>query len=194
MNGAKYKGRNLTVEFSVPKGSYEKRIDSIVEHTHMQRKDAIQPMSLKLEKKKEAKEKEEADKVPVVPKTKTQERREARERKAKEREDQARAEAKASVTKVEEKKAFAETAKPKKAESQRDTDCTLFVRNIGWDVDQNEFREFMEGFGEVKYAVLCKTRGDLLEAVDGTNAEQPSSHKGTGFVRFANEEEAQALL
>lgn len=30
MNGTKYKGRDLTVEFSVPKSAYEARIDNIV--------------------------------------------------------------------------------------------------------------------------------------------------------------------
>ena len=47
MNGAKYKGRNLTVEFSVPKGSYEKRVDAIVEHTNMERNEVIKPTSVK---------------------------------------------------------------------------------------------------------------------------------------------------
>ena len=37
MHGAKYKGRNLTVEFSVDKKTYEKRIENIVEHTKMER-------------------------------------------------------------------------------------------------------------------------------------------------------------
>ena len=34
---------------------------------------------------------------------------------------------------------------------------TLFVRNIGWNTTEEEFKEFMNKFGEVKYAVLCKT-------------------------------------
>ena len=47
MHGAKYKGRNLTVEFSVDKKTYENRINSIVEHTKMERNDAIKPASVK---------------------------------------------------------------------------------------------------------------------------------------------------
>ena len=46
LQGTKYKGRNLTVEFSVPKETYERRLDSIVEHTNMERKDAVVPMSV----------------------------------------------------------------------------------------------------------------------------------------------------
>ena len=53
MNGAKYKGRNLTVEFSVPKGSYEKRVEHIVEHTNMERDAVIRPQSIKREEKEE---------------------------------------------------------------------------------------------------------------------------------------------
>ena len=33
---------------------------------------------------------------------------------------------------------------------------TLFVRNIGFETDEARFVEFMQKFGEVKYAVLCK--------------------------------------
>ena len=63
MNNFKFKGRSLTVEFSVPKLSYEKRIESIVEHTNLDRKDAIKPLSVKVAQKEEqaatvAKEKE----------------------------------------------------------------------------------------------------------------------------------------
>ena len=47
MHGSKYKGRNLTVEFAVDKVTYEKRIDSIVEHTKMERTEAIKPTSIK---------------------------------------------------------------------------------------------------------------------------------------------------
>jgi RNA recognition motif-containing protein len=40
-------------------------------------------------------------------------------------------------------------------------DCTLFVRNIAWDVSQEAFKEHMEQFGQVAYAVLCKAAGDM---------------------------------
>ena len=53
MNGAKYKGRSLTVEFSVPKGSYEKRIDTIVGHTKMDRNEAIKPSSVRAQVRSE---------------------------------------------------------------------------------------------------------------------------------------------
>ena len=74
MNGSKYKGRGLTVEFSVPKGSYDKRVDNIVEHTKMERKDVIKPFSVKKEARaeEEAKAKqEEQEKEIEAAKTKT---------------------------------------------------------------------------------------------------------------------------
>ena len=42
------------------------------------------------------------------------------------------------------------------------------MRNIGWDTDEEQFREFMESFGQIRYAVLCKTRGgDLMDNAEG---------------------------
>ena len=176
MHNAKYKGRNLTVEFSVPKGTYENRINQIVEHTNMERKEAIKPMSIKVAQKvaeTEAKGQEEEQVVtePEVTKTKTQMRKEARERKLKERADLEAAE----IKKPEESKKFAETeVEPKKPKrgSKDDAyaqDCTLFVRNIGWDTDETMFKDFMESFGNLKYAVLCKARSDLLEGAEGAD-------------------------
>lgn len=74
MNGSKFKGRNLTVEFSVPKESYEKRIDNILGATNMERKDVIKPVSVKNEirTEKDAKAKaEEEQKVIEANKTVT---------------------------------------------------------------------------------------------------------------------------
>ena len=69
------------------------------------------------------------------------------------------------------------------------------MRNIGWDTDEAEFREFMESFGQLKYAVLCKTRGDLMDKVDGEEQKAAQvNHKGTGFVNFLKKEDADALL
>ena len=66
------------------------------------------------------------------------------------------------------------------------------MRNIGWDTDEVEFREFMESFGQVDYAVLCKTRGDLMQSEENepknnqSQQQQSVNHKGTGFVRFSS--------
>ena len=54
MHAAKFKGRPLTVEFSVPKEAYQKRIDQIVEHTNMTQKDVLKPISVRIEQKEQA--------------------------------------------------------------------------------------------------------------------------------------------
>lgn len=45
----------------------------------------------------------------------------------------------------------------KKEEREKEAaERTLFVRNIGWDTTEDDFKEHMEQFGPVDYAVLCK--------------------------------------
>jgi len=155
MNGSKFKGRNLTVEFSVPKVDYEKRIDNIVANTGMEKADALKPTGVKADArtvvKEEKKVKDDAAEVEAN-KTKTQLRKDKREKQAKD------AVTAAATKKKEEEKA----ARPAPIRDQT-TDATLFVRNVGWDTDEAEFKDFMETFGPTKYAVLCKTRGDLME-------------------------------
>lgn len=41
----------MTVDFSVPKGSYEAKLDHIVKATHLERQDAAKPKVLREEKK-----------------------------------------------------------------------------------------------------------------------------------------------
>lgn len=61
-----------------------------------------------------------------------------------------------------------EDGKPRerRVETEQEYQATLFVRNIGWDTSQNEFKAYMEKFGDVKYAVLCRAQGDD-EKADG---------------------------
>ena len=43
----------------------------------------------------------------------------------------------------------------------------------------------MEQFGKIKYALLCKATGEL---------DDTETHRGTGFVRFENKDDAASLL
>ena len=43
----------------------------------------------------------------------------------------------------------------------------------------------MEQFGTVRYALLCRASGEL---------DDTQTHRGTGFVRFENKDDAKALL
>ena len=55
LNNKDWKGRKITVDFSVPKLSYEHKISKVVEHTNLTREDAILPKTLR-DQKKEAQE------------------------------------------------------------------------------------------------------------------------------------------
>ncbi len=43
MNGQKFKGRTVALEFSLPQGKYEKKVQHILENTNQDRKDVIIP-------------------------------------------------------------------------------------------------------------------------------------------------------
>ena len=147
MSGQKWKGRAITVEFSLPKNSYETKVQHVLDNTNQTKQEVIRPKSVKQELK---------DKPEVV-------------------------EAKPEPA-----------PKPKREKESADTknESTLFVRNIGWDVTERQFKEHMEQFGPVHYAVLCKAARDMK--VD--QIESQETHKGTGFVRFKKVDDAMGLV
>ena len=69
MNGKQFKGRNLTVEFSLPKASYETKVQHVLENTNQTKQEVIRPKSVKIEEKKKAEEEEKkvVEVVPAVP-------------------------------------------------------------------------------------------------------------------------------
>jgi RNA recognition motif-containing protein len=167
MNGKQFKGRTLAVELSVPKGSYEAKVQKIVEHTKLSNEQAHMPKVLREEKKKvdEAKAKEEEAKKEYL------------EKNAKKIKKQEKKKAKKELKEKEAKKQF----------EQATESVTLFVRNIGFETNQDKFKEFMEKFGPVKYALLCKAN-QKVEGEEGTG--EVGGHKGTGFVKFKSQESA----
>lgn len=64
------------------------------------------------------------------------------------------------------------------------------MRNISYDTTEEEFKEFMEKFGQIKYAVLCKVKELQLNQENGGMAQTPT-HKGTGFVQFKETQVAE---
>ena len=173
LNEQKYKGRTVQLEFSVPKAKYESRVEKIMTHTKQTRADIVVPKSIKKP-------------VPVVPevpvpevveevkKTKTQERKDKKAAK------EAAKEAINNPKKEWVKRADGLVPMPMKS---GEANKTLFVRNIGYDTTQEEFKEFMEKFGPVKYAVLVKNKELADPEATGADAEI-KTHKGTGFVQF----------
>ena len=64
MNGQKFKGRTVALEFSLPQGKYEKKVQHIVENTNQERQDVIVPKQLK-EEREERRKKEDERKVKI---------------------------------------------------------------------------------------------------------------------------------
>lgn len=58
---------------------------------------------------------------------------------------------------------------------------TLFIRNLPFDISENELKTFFEKYGDLHYALLCK---DSL-------TEHP---KGTGFVKYKEKSSADKCL
>lgn len=54
MHNSTFKGRPLTVEFSLPKASYETKVQHVLDNTNMQKEDVIKPKSIKFDEKKAA--------------------------------------------------------------------------------------------------------------------------------------------
>ena len=68
---------------------------------------------------------------------------------------------------------------------------TLFVRNIPMDATQHDLFRFFKRFGKLVYVKLCvdKSRPTLALIHRLTTLS-----KGTGFVKFENQQDAEALL
>jgi len=142
----------------------------VVKHTNLDEKDALLPKVLREEKK------------------------EAQAIKQKEAEEKARYELKnAAKIKKQEKKKAKKIAEKKEIKETVES-ATLFVRNIGFETNERKFKAFMEKFGPVKYAVLCKTNGLRPEDTTMEDPEAKTAHKGTGFVKFLAKEPAFQLL
>jgi nucleolar protein 4 len=62
-----------------------------------------------------------------------------------------------------------------------DEKTTLFVRNISFDTTEEEFKEYFSTYGDINYAKLCMN-------------SQTNMHKGTGFVQYKNEADAQSMI
>ena len=52
MNSKPWKGRTVTLQFSVPKAAYEHKVESLMKHTKMTKQDASTPKLLRDERKK----------------------------------------------------------------------------------------------------------------------------------------------
>ena len=167
VHNSKWKGRTLAMELSVPKESYENKIDKLVQNTHLEKKEAQLPKNLREEKHKHLEEKKKRE----------DERKEYLEKNAK------------KIKKQEKKKAKKQKLSREAQKEEEAENPALFVRNIGFETTQEKFKEFMDKFGTVQYAVLCKAQDKNVDADSGV-----APHKGTGFVKFTSKDEADQLV
>ena len=129
----------------------------------MSKEEIMRPAPIKEER--EAKLKEKADKY---------------EKRSQEKEEK--------KLKWEQEKERSKSEQPKKQQQLK----SLFVRNIGFETTEEQFKDFMAVFGELKYAVLCKMGGFNLNE-DGDDKSK-ATHKGTGFVQYKDEKIATELV
>ena len=172
LNGSSYKGRTIAVDLSVPKvmyKQYEKETKKVVE-TPMQDVGEIVAVA------------KSAPKPEAHAKPHDYEKKKDKSHDHEKKKDKKPAAPVAEPTK--EKKAEPiEPAKPlvKKKLNKFDEKTTLFVRNISFDTTEEDFNDYFSSYGELNYAKLCKN-------------PETKMHKGTGFVQYKNEENAQRIL
>ena len=68
---------------------------------------------------------------------------------------------------------------------------TLFVRNIPMDATQRDLFRFFKRFGKLVYVKLCVDKSMSTLALIH---RLTTLSKGTGFVKFENQQDAEALL
>ena len=68
---------------------------------------------------------------------------------------------------------------------------TLFVRNIPMDATQRDLFRFFKRFGKVVYVKLCVDKSVFTLALIH---RLTTLSKGTGFVKFENQQDAEVLL
>ena len=68
---------------------------------------------------------------------------------------------------------------------------TLFVRNIPMDATQKDLFRFFKRYGRLVYVKLCL---DKYACRAGATRRLTTLSKGTGFVKFEEQKDADALL
>merc|ERR1712032_124910 len=64
---------------------------------------------------------------------------------------------------------------------ENDPARTMFVRNLGFDTDENTLKSLFSKYGKLKYALICRNR-------------ETNSSKGSGFVMFEKIEDLESCL
>lgn len=136
---------------------------------------------LKQQQQEESEEEEEEEE-----KAKEEESEKEKEEEEKEEEEESEEEKEDNHMEVEEEK----KERPSVI-GDADEGKTLFVRNIPMDATQHDLFRFFKRFGKLVYVKLCVDKSMLTLALIH---RLTTLSKGTGFVKFENQQDAEALL
>jgi nucleolar protein 4 len=64
---------------------------------------------------------------------------------------------------------------------ENDPTRTLFVRNLGFDTDENSLKGLFSKYGKLKYCLICRNK-------------ETKSSKGSGFIMFEKKEDLESVL
>lgn len=117
---------------------------------------------------------------------KAEEKEEKEEKKESEKEEESEEEKEDNHMEVEEEK----KERPSVI-GDADEGKTLFVRNIPMDATQRDLFRFFKRFGKLVYVKLCVDKSVPTLALIH---RLTTLSKGTGFVKFENQQDAEALL
>ena len=134
---------------------------------------------LKQQQQEESEEEEEEEKAKEVKEVKE-------EKEESEKEDESEEEKEDNHMEVEEEK----KERPSVI-GDADEGKTLFVRNIPMDATQRDLFRFFKRFGKLVYVKLCVDKSMSTLALIH---RLTTLSKGTGFVKFENQQDAEALL
>ena len=136
---------------------------------------------LKQQQQEESEEEEEEEE-----KAKEEESEKEKEEEEKEEEEESEEEKEDNQREVEEEK----KERPSVI-GDADEGKTLFVRNIPMDATQHDLFRFFKRFGKLVYVKLCVDKSMPTLALIH---RLTTLSKGTGFVKFENQQDAEALL
>lgn len=136
---------------------------------------------LKQQQQEESEEEEEEEE-----KAKEEESEKEKEEEEKEEEEESEEEKEDNQMEVEEEK----KERPSVI-GDADEGKTLFVRNIPMDATQRDLFRFFKRFGKLVYVKLCVDKSMPTLALIH---RLTTLSKGTGFVKFENQQDAEALL
>ena len=136
---------------------------------------------LKQQQQEESEEEEEEEE-----KAKEEESEKEKEEEEKEEEEESEEEKEDNHMEVEEEK----KERPSVI-GDADEGKTLFVRNIPMDATQHDLFRFFKRFGKLVYVKLCVDKSMPTLALIH---RLTTLSKGTGFVKFENQQDAEALL